>query len=297
MQRATTTQSLVDANERWSAAYGSASAERSRVVAFAERLVCGTIDAADATEADADDADDADDATAAVSRPDDWAALLAFRLRDPAPAELWSPQHTPLHEGTAALVLRGVLSAAEIQMLLTAPGPCYPPRTHKMLRGTNTGPAAVHDVALSDDHKLLFLHRGHHFQTAWPELCARLIALMGAQPGFPCEGEAAADDLRLRCAELHTYTAGGGLLAPGHRDRGSVLSLAILLSDPAACEGGQFVTWGSGQQPLYHPLGAGDAILFHSEKTHNVTTVRSGERVSLVLELWRGEANKYDRVR
>ena len=43
------------------------------------------------------------------------------------------------------------------------------------------------------------------------------------------EGDAAAA-LRTRCVELHTYTTGGGLLAAGHRDRGSVLTMAIVLS-------------------------------------------------------------------
>ena len=226
----------------------------------------------------------------------DWAQLAAFRLRDPPPNALWTPEHRPKHEATAALVLPSVLSADEIEMLLHAAGPSYPPRTHKMLRGTNTGPAAVHDILLSDAHKLLFLHRGHHFEKTWPQLCERLVATMLSQPDFPCSGEPA-DSLSIRCMELHTYTAGGGLLSPGHRDRGSVLSMAILLSDPDECKGGDFLTWADRQVPVRHPMRRGDAILFHSEKTHNVATVTSGVRISLVVELWTGAANEYDRNR
>lgn len=47
---------------------------------------------------------------------------------------------------------------------------------------------------------------------------------------------------------LLSYAVGGGLLEPGHRDNGSVLSMSVLLSDPEAdgVTGGQFVTWTNG---------------------------------------------------
>lgn len=44
-----------------------------------------------------------------------------------------------------------------------------------------------------------------------------------------------------------------------------------------------------------HALKQGDAILFRSEKHHNVTTVREGKRQSLVIELWLGPENTFDR--
>ena len=39
----------------------------------------------------------------------------------------------------------------------------------------------------------------------------------------------------------------------------------------------------------------GDALLFHSEKRHNVTPVGDGGRSSLVVELWAAPANVMDR--
>ena len=41
--------------------------------------------------------------------------------------------------------------------------------------------------------------------------------------------------------------------------------------------------------------GRGDALLFHSEKRHNVTPVGDGGRSSLVIELWAAPANVIDR--
>ena len=225
----------------------------------------------------------------------------SFSLRVPSPGELWSSDHRPVYEDTQPLILPQLLSTEEIQELISSAGPAYPPRQHRMLRGTFTGPAAVHDVAESDTHFKLYLHRGGHFQREWPELCARLLAAMTGQAGYPCSGEAP-DELSVRVVEFHTYHANGGLMARGHRDRGSVLTLSVMLSSDDDCDGGEFITWTmNGTVPISHKLGRGDAILFHSEKTHNVATVARGTRYSLVIELWRlpdareGAENIFDR--
>ena len=54
-------------------------------------------------------------------------------------------------------------------------------------------------------------------------------------------------------------------------------------------------TWAADGRQLTHELAAGDAILFHSEKRHNVTQVLSGSRSSLVIELWSASPNLVDR--
>ena len=97
--------------------------------------------------------------------------------------------------------------------------------------------------------------------------------------------------------DLHsTYVQSGALMDQGHRDKGSVLTMAVLLSDSAATEGGKFMTWkADGITPLLHDMERGDAILFNSEKCHNVTEVTRGVRHSLVVELWVAEPNTCDR--
>jgi predicted 2-oxoglutarate/Fe(II)-dependent dioxygenase YbiX len=114
---------------------------------------------------------------------------------------------------------------------------------------------------------------------------------MRSQKDFPETG-VATSELSIRCVEFHTYTAGGGLMSLVHRDRGSVLTISVLLSSPAACEGGEFITWTrdgtrDGTEKVHHGMQRGDGIFFHSEKTHNVEMVTSGRRHSLVIELWR----------
>ena len=164
--------------------------------------------------------------------------------------------------------------------------------------------------------------------------------------------------LNVRCCELHTYAEGGGLLAAGHRDNGSVLTMSVLLSDPrpaaaraaasasasasaadhhhhhhdngergggggrggggaatpeggggggdeelgkgaASHGGGEFVMWREGEPVVYSDaaLGRGDAILFRSERLHNVAPVTCGTRRSLVIELWEPPANAEGRFK
>ena len=66
------------------------------------------------------------------------------------------------------------------------------------------------------------------------------------------------------------------------------------LSSPSDFDGGQFVTWSKGEMVM-HPLGMGDAVLFHSEKCHNIATISRGMRQSLVIELWVAPANSRNR--
>ena len=50
-----------------------------------------------------------------------------------------------------------------------------------------------------------------------------------------------------------------------------------------------------GGEPVMHELGCGDAVIFHSERVHNVSAVMGGVRHSLVIELWEGPDNRCDR--
>ena len=49
------------------------------------------------------------------------------------------------------------------------------------------------------------------------------------------------------------------------------------------------------QRPVEHRLDRGDAVVFHSERVHNVSPVVRGERQTLVIELWTGHTNCIDR--
>ena len=61
-------------------------------------------------------------------------------------------------------------------------------------------------------------------------------------------------------------------------------------------DGGTFLkTWDEAGRPVPHELGRGDAIVFNSDKVHNVSPITRGVRVALVLELWLAGPNVHDR--
>ena len=78
-----------------------------------------------------------------------------------------------------------------------------------------------------------------------------------------------------------------------HRDLGSSLSLSVLLSDQY--KGGAFTTTSEAGVVSTHAPSIGDGVLFASETVHNVSTIESGERRALVVELWTGPATTHDR--
>ena len=119
-------------------------------------------------------------------------------------------------------------------------------------------------------------------------------ALVQSMKDHDPRGGGLADDLTVRCVELHHYSVGGGLMDPDHKDSGSSLTMSVLLTDPAALSGGEFLTW-EDQQPVEHKLAQGDGILFRSEDYHNVRPVRAGTRETLIIELWVGSPNRVDR--
>lgn len=152
-----------------------------------------------------------------------------------------------------------------------------------------------HDVCFSGSHVALYLHRGGQLRAALPGLHAKLLRAMRAQPG---DWGDPSSPLRVRCVELHQYSRGGGLLEAAHRDNGSVLTLSVLLSAPGREHaGGEFVTYAEGAPVLHAAQGRGDALLFHSERLHNVCTVTRGVRRALVVELWAQAENGSDRFK
>lgn len=128
-------------------------------------------------------------------------------------------------------------------------------------------------------------------------------------------------DVNIRVIELHTVNAGGGLLDRTHCDKGSLVTVDVMLSDDKIhFSGGEFVTLevieddgldapeGQQQQQqqkkserkkeekkckevlIKHPFEQGDVVVFPSHKYHSVNPVTGGLRQVMVVELWRGRA-------
>jgi len=180
---------------------------------------------------------------------------------DALPAALW-------HEDTPVVTLRPLLSAEEVA------------EVHRTARALAQTPH-VYDP----NHESVFLHADGFVWRESAELFGSVVARMREQWAAP---------LGVRCIEYHTYRPGGALLDPDHRDVGSVLTLSALLVDPDDLDGGEFMTWEDGSA-VVHDLECGDAVIFRSERVHNVAVVLEGVRHSLVIELWDGPDNACDR--
>ena len=187
----------------------------------------------------------------------------------------------------AVIHVPGLLSASDVAAVLAAADALEAEHGPQRLRCHGT------KIHTGGAHSTLYLHHDGWWTRSLPQLAERLPDVMRAQwaawlsAGDVRAGEHAAR-LTLRCVEVHSYSVGGALATCGHFDAGSCVTLSVLLSESTACAGGAFVTWSGTGAPVEHPVERGDALLFASNRVHNVAPVVHGERRSLVIELWEG---------
>mmetsp|Transcript_22967 Transcript_22967/g.54973 ORF Transcript_22967/g.54973 Transcript_22967/m.54973 type:complete len:243 (+) Transcript_22967:183-911(+) len=204
----------------------------------------------------------------------------------------WADEDPYAAESMPAMLIHGALKDDEMELLLGTGAAAWEDgqRASDITTLRSALDRTAHDIAFNDEHVALYLHRDSHLQQAQPVLVRKLLDTMRSQPGE--WGDLA--PLNVRCIELHHYAVGGGLVTPGHRDNGSKLTMSVLLSEPDEFDGGEFVTYADGM-PIHHELERGDALLFESERLHNVCPVTRGMRRSLVIELWARPENSSGR--
>lgn len=189
-------------------------------------------------------------------------------------------------EATTAVVLPKFLDEAEVSEVYAAAKAFQ----HERAEGEST---------FSRSHRCFNLHSDGWFAAIYPELSAKIVEGMRSNAPDKWSQYFEEGELRTRCVEFHTYVPGGGLMEVAHRDFGSTLTMSILLSAAAEMGGGHFITWKSSRRdrmPVVHDaMVRGDALLFASEKIHNVSPITRGVRNSLVIELWTGAANAKNR--
>eukprot|EP00928_Gymnodinium_smaydae_P098138 TRINITY_DN9052_c0_g1_i2.p1 TRINITY_DN9052_c0_g1~~TRINITY_DN9052_c0_g1_i2.p1 ORF type:complete len:416 (+),score=69.87 TRINITY_DN9052_c0_g1_i2:122-1369(+) len=95
---------------------------------------------------------------------------------------------------------------------------------------------------------------------------------------------------QVRVAEFWEYEVGGGLVEDYHFDGGSVITIVCLANSASDFTGGAFRTFECDGTHLEHKLDCGDVLCLLSHKYHNVAPVLSGQRHTLVLELWQDSA-------
>ena len=99
--------------------------------------------------------------------------------------------------------------------------------------------------------------------------------------------------LNVRVVEYHHMSSHGTLENPHHYDQDSLITIDVMLTDPATdFEGGTFQTMTVDGQLEAHTFLQGDASVFVSHKAHCVSEVTAGRRHVLVVEFWRGKARE-----
>ena len=185
-------------------------------------------------------------------------------------------------QASRVVALPGLLSAADVA------------RVHSC--ASSSPASAGKDLSKHDGRwETLYLHSDGHFQRECADILAKILRearrAEAAEPsmrqvltGVP------AQDVGCRCIEYHEVRAGGGLPDPHHHDIGSLVTVDVMLSDPASeFEGGDFHTLESDGRMQPHEFARmGDALMFVSHKYHCVQPVRAGLRRVLVLEFWLG---------
>ena len=133
------------------------------------------------------------------------------------------------------VILRDLLSSDDVAKLR---------RMRAALEASGRTPHMFRDTTEESNHAVCYLHYDGFAQRTEPELMERLLAAMRAHA--PSVWPRSTRELRVRCIELHTYQAGGGLFLPSHRDNDSVLTLSARVSEDDAFAGGRFVTYDRG---------------------------------------------------
>ena len=226
-----------------------------------------------------------------------------------AAEEAWIPRPplTPAEaDASAHIVLRGLLDDKEIDRLCALGESVLRDQAHDapcsldLFESSEAHTSAedyFHNSEDNAEHRVAHLHRDGAMQRVEGRLLDRILAAVrradatrfGLLVGRPSS---------LRSAEYHTYSSGGSVGDPEHRDHGSLLTLTVLLSaaDECVAGGGLLMANAAAHDAPMTPvaLTRGDGCLFASEKRHNVTPV-VGHRRSFVLELWAGPPTQFNR--
>ena len=234
-------------------------------------------------------------------------ALLADAERTVEQQSLLGTMHLVAAQDTAIVRLPQLLTRQEVAAALTW---CDATHDHCGFGGNHTG------------WRTQFVHTGGLFAREQPSLRRKILAAALAADRAQGWGLLSGLDAPLgtsntsgqvphfRCVELVTVQPGGSLADPRHYDQGSLVTVDIMLSQPAASRGEpseaepplssftggrlQFLeTTADGVREELHTrpheeFAVGDALVFVSHKFHSVTPVETGTRRVLVAEVWAG---------
>eukprot|EP00931_Biecheleriopsis_adriatica_P078029 TRINITY_DN51504_c0_g1_i1.p1 TRINITY_DN51504_c0_g1~~TRINITY_DN51504_c0_g1_i1.p1 ORF type:complete len:393 (+),score=59.31 TRINITY_DN51504_c0_g1_i1:58-1236(+) len=206
-------------------------------------------------------------------------------------AAMWFFCSVHLHLAAAALplapVLRSAVSSEDAQLIQQASKLAQD--AHHNAQGTEYVQHRVFGVGKNATvgHSATFLH--DHIHLVDDALLDRLLTL--APKLMEKGGWLYTDSLRVRCVEVIVYDGGehSDANTGWHTDGASMLTIAAMLSNKAAYQGGSInLRSEDGLHLEQHELDAGDAIAWRGWTDHQVEPVTAGRREVLVIELWTG---------
>ena len=143
-----------------------------------------------------------------------------------------------------------------------------------------------------------FLNTDGAFESMLPELYERIRRAAVTVDREHWNVTADIEHVNYRVVEYHTMRSSldgkptkGGLHTKRHCDQGSLITIDILLTDPADIDGGVLQTLEADGTLLDHSWEQGDALFFLSHKYHCVSELTRGTRNVMVCELWQGTEN------
>lgn len=142
-------------------------------------------------------------------------------------------------------------------------------------------------------HRVVHLHREGLDASPLVGVRAKLLRAI-YKADDECWGWLRGRVVNVRSFEHHSYEPGGSVSDPEHRDAGSILTISVLLGRSDGCEGGHFRASVNDEWCPFE-VSPGDAVVFPSEKRHNVTPITAGTRESMVMELWEGGVTRHNR--
>jgi hypothetical protein len=93
-------------------------------------------------------------------------------------------------------------------------------------------------------------------------------------------------NFNIRVVEYHEYKIGASLPDNDHYDKGSLITVDIMLEKAEV--GADFQTLDNNHEYINHEFNNGDALVFVSHKYHRVSELKKGSRKVMVIEFWNG---------
>lgn len=181
-------------------------------------------------------------------------------------------------QASKPVLIKGVLTPKEIKLI------------RKESANMASSLPASRQTGYTGSWRTNYLHTNDMFCKQHPDIADKIVEAVkrvDQDNGWCLLSDCA---FNMRCVEHHIVKTSGSLPDPTHFDRGSLVTITIMLSDPNKdFEGGEFCTLEKDRMVSHRFESVGNALVFISHKYHSVRPIIKGRREVLVIEFWKGQ--------